>query len=65
MVAGINEALGLIESFCDGAPEGRRPLIGGDAPPAKKAKNVNLMLWELPLGQLLNPMGSSGVGIIG
>ena len=40
----------------------------GDAavqePPRKKARNTQLRGWELPPGQLLNPMGKSGVGAI-
>ena len=30
----------------------------------KKARNTQLHAWELPPGQLLNPMGKSGVGAI-
>ena len=33
-------------------------------PPQKKPRNTMLRGWELPPGQLLNPMGKSGVGVI-
>ena len=44
--------------------DGERSSTGDGEPPAKKPKNVNLKHWELPPGQLLNPIGQSGVGIV-
>ena len=54
MVLGADDALGILP--CGDEERAERP--------AKKAKSVNLKHWELPPGQLLNPMGMSGVGKI-
>ena len=55
MALGDDDALGLVSGDA-GASASR------DEPPKKKAKNTQLRHWELPPGQLLNPMGQSGVG---
>ena len=54
MVLGVDDAMGMLPVNDQERAE----------PPAKKAKNVHLRHWELPPGQLLNPMGMSGVGKI-
>ena len=58
---GLEDAIGLLEGADDASLPTRR--AGGGEPPAKKPKNTNLKHWELPPGQLLNPMGMSGVGV--
>ena len=54
MVQGVDDAMGILPVTEQERAE----------PPAKKVKNVHLRHWELPPGQLLNPMGMSGVGKI-
>ena len=54
MGRGVDDAVGMLPVGDEERAE----------PPAKKAKSVNLKHWELPPGQLLNPMGMSGVGKI-
>ena len=56
MALGDDDALGL------GSGDVLPVSASKDEPPKKKAKNTQLRHWELPPGQLLNPMGQSGVG---
>ena len=54
MALGVDDAMGMLPVTEQERAE----------PPAKKVKNVHLRHWELPPGQLLNPMGMSGAGKI-
>ena len=53
------DALSLVSSLSQESGS-----AGSEEPPLKKARNTQLHGWELPPGQLLNPMGKSGVGAI-